>query len=121
VIGPLISGLASRRKSLGPVYVLIGPSTFSSAVLNAVELQKALSAKLVGEPSGGMPGGYGEVAGLKLPNSKLVIRYTTKNFAPMVKGAPKTLTPDITAPIKLADFLAGRDPGLDAAIQAPLR
>jgi hypothetical protein len=60
--------LASRRKSLWPVSVLIGPSTFSSAVINAVELKRALLAKFVGEPSGGMPGGYGEVSRLTLPN-----------------------------------------------------
>ena len=115
VISPLISGLASRRKALGPVFVLIGPSTFSSAVDNAVELQRTLAARLVGEPSGGMPGGYGEVATLTLPNSKLVIRYTTKAFG--ISGA-KTLTPDVSAPFLLAEFVAGHDPALVAAIHA---
>jgi hypothetical protein len=115
VISPLVSGLASRRKALGPVFVLIGPSTFSSAVDNAVELQRVLAAKLVGEDSGGMPSGYGEVAKLALPNSKLVIRYTTKGSG---SGGAKTLTPDISAPFKLDDFVAGRDPGLDAAVHA---
>ena len=118
VMGPLISGLKSRLKSVGQVYVLIGPSTFSSAVDNAVELQKSVSAKLVGMPSGGMPGGYGEVAKLTLPNSKLVIRYTTKNFGTVAKGGAKTLIPDIQAPLRIADFLAGRDPVLEAAIHA---
>jgi hypothetical protein len=31
------SGLASRLKSLGRIYVLIGPGTFSSAVANAAD------------------------------------------------------------------------------------
>ena len=110
----MINGLASRRKALGPVFVLIGPSTFSSAVDNALELQRALAARLVGEPSGGMPGGYGEVAKLTSPNSKLVIRYTTKGSG---TGA-KTLTPDISAPFKLGEFMAGHDPVLDATIHA---
>ena len=115
VIDPLKNALASRLKTVGPVYVLIGPATFSSAVDNAGQLRRALSARLVGEPSGGMPGGYGEVSTLTLPNSKLVIRYTTKNRG--TKGAGATaLVPDIPAPLKLEDFLAGRDPALDAAI-----
>jgi hypothetical protein len=116
VIGPLKEGLASRLKSVGPIYVLIGPATFSSAVDNAIELRGTLSAKLIGEPSGGMPGGYGEVSTITLPNSKLVVRYTTKGSR--AKGSePNTLTPDIAAPLELADFLAGRDPALDAAIR----
>jgi hypothetical protein len=118
VIGPLIGGLVSRRKVLGPVLVLIGPATFSSAVDNARELQRALSARLVGEPSGGMPGGYGEVATLTLPNSKLVIRYTTKNFSTVDKTGRKALTPDVSVPLTLSDWVAGRDPVLDTAIQA---
>jgi C-terminal processing protease CtpA/Prc len=122
VIGPLISGLEARRKSVGPVYLLIGPTTFSSAVDNAVEMRAKLSARLVGSPSGGMPGGYGEVARLTLPNSRLVIRYTTKNFGVVAKGGTmgggKALEPDIAAPLKIGDFLAGRDPGLEGAIHA---
>jgi hypothetical protein len=94
---------------------LIGPSTFSSAVDNAVELRRVLAAKFVGETSGGMPGGYGEVARLTLPNSKLVIRYTTKNYG---AGSAKTLTPDVDAPFTLGEFAGGRDPGLTAAIHA---
>jgi hypothetical protein len=65
-----------------------------------------------------MPGGYGEVAQLTLPNSKLVIRYTTRYFGSKNNADPTTLTPDIAAPLKIADVLAGTDPALDAAIRA---
>jgi hypothetical protein len=116
VIGPLKDGLASRLKKVGPIYVLIGPGTQSSAVENAATLRKELSAKLIGEPSGGMPGGYGEVSTLTLPNSKLVVRFTTKGSPPKADEAT-TLTPDIAAPLKLADYLAGRDPALEAAMR----
>ncbi len=117
VINPLKGGLASRLKKVGPIYVLIGPATYSSAVDNAATLRKELSARLVGEPSGGMPGGYGEVNTVTLPNSKLVIRFTTKGSPPK-PGEVTTLSPDIPAPLKLADYLAGGDPALDAAIRA---
>jgi hypothetical protein len=64
-----------------------------------------------------MPAGYGEVLTITLPNSKLVVRYTTKGSRAK-EGEPPTLTPDIAAPLKLADFLAGSDPALDAAIRS---
>jgi len=118
VIGPLKSGLASRLKAIGPVYVLIGPSTFSSALMNAIELRRALHATLVGEAAGEKPNSYGEVKLLTLPNSKVVVRYTTKYFALAKSGDPAALEPDLAAPHTLADALAGRDPALEAAIAA---
>jgi hypothetical protein len=117
VIDPLKSGLASRLKALGRVYVLTGPGTFSSGMQNAITLRKDLSATLVGEPTGGAPDEYGEVSSLTLPNSKLVVRFTTKRWGPM-GGGTNTVTPDLPVPFKLADFIAGRDPALDAAIAA---
>jgi hypothetical protein len=116
VIAPLKSGLASRLKKIGRVYVLIGPMTFSSAILNAEDLRGSVHATLVGEPTGGSPNGYGEVRTFTLPNSKLVVRYTTKYFS---LGKSNSLKPDLAAPRNLADDLAGRDTALSAAIAAP--
>ena len=118
VINPLKNGLASRLRALGHLYVLTGPGTFSSAVVNAVSLRQDLSATLVGETAGGTPDGYGEVDRLTLPNSKLVVRFTTKRWGPKTSEVPASLTPDLPVPFKLADFIAGRDPALDAAIAA---
>jgi hypothetical protein len=115
VIRPLMSGLASRRKDVGEIFALIGPYTFSSALDNAQELHKDLSAILVGEPTGGALDGYGEVSNFTLPNSKLVIRFTTKRWG-VKGGAHTTLIPDLPVAFKLADFIAGHDPALEAAI-----
>lgn len=114
VISPLEKGLAARLKAIEHVYVLIGPSTFSSAVDNAAELRRSLKAILVGAEAGQGAGGYGEVKLLTLPNSKLIVQYTTKFF-----GAGKeldALVPDLKAPRKLTDALAGRDTALEAAL-----
>ncbi len=116
VIGPLKSGLAARLQAIGHVYVLIGPLTFSSAVDNASELRHSLHATLVGEKAGETPDGYGEVKFLTLPNSKLVVQYTSKFSEPGKES--DALTPDVEALRKLADALAGRDPALEAAIAA---
>lgn len=118
VMNPLMSGLNARRKSIGKIYVLTGPYTFSSAVNNVIALKKDLGATLVGEASGGMPDGYGEVNSITLPNSKLIVRFTTKHWGPSGDTGPKTVTPDLPVPWTLAEFIAGHDPALDAAIRA---
>jgi hypothetical protein len=118
VIGPLKRGLTARRNKLGKFYVLIGPGTFSSAVDNAIELQRSLGAVFVGEPSGGKPSSYGEVKQVALPNSKLVVQYTSKWFGSHKDSEPGDLTPAIPAPRTLVDLIAERDPALTAALTA---
>ena len=118
VIIPLKSGLRSRRY---PVFVLIGDGTFSSAQDNAIEMRRELNATLVGEPTGEKPNGYGEVRMLALPNSGLKIQYSTEYFRLMKDSDPDALYPDVAAPRTLGDFLAGRDPALDAALHSQPR
>lgn len=127
MIDPLQDGLDARSKSIGHLYVLIGPWTFSSAMLNAFNLQKGinsygrhknLKATLVGEPTGDGWNTYGNIKEFSLPNSKIAIYYTTKFFGDP-KAAPFTPQPDIAVPRTLADDLAGRDRALEAAIAAP--
>jgi C-terminal processing protease CtpA/Prc len=118
IIGPLRDGLVSRLKKIGHVYVLIGPGTFSSAVMNAAELRGSLRAVLAGEPTGGKPGGYGDVKFLTLPNSKLIVQYTGALVGASKDAESNELVPDLAAPRTIADALAGRDPVLAAVIVA---
>ena len=115
VIRPLKSELESRRL---PVYVLIGPTTFSSAIINAVELRKDLHATLIGAPVGEKLNSYGEVRILTLPNSQLRVQYTTKYFRLSPNGESDLLDPDVPAPFRLKDMIEGRDPAVAAAIAA---
>jgi Peptidase family S41 len=118
VINPLKSGLRARRS---PVFVLIGDSTFSSAQDNAIEMRRELNATLVGEPTGEKLNSYGEVRQLNLPNSGLHIQYSTQFYRMQKDSDADALYPDIAAPRTLADFLAGRDPALDAALHGEPR
>ena len=61
VMAPFIEALAERKEldCFGAAYVLIGRETFSSAVLNAIEIRRKLRATLVGEQTGGKPNHYG--------------------------------------------------------------
>jgi len=119
VIDPLLKGLAARPALAASTVVLIGTGTFSSAVQNADTLHRVLHATLIGERTGGMPSGYGEVKTLILPNSKVQVQFTSKYFSPEKGASVAVVEPDIVVHRTLEDALAGRDPALDAAI-APL-
>ena len=116
VLDPLLQGLRSRSylAQSGRLFALIGNNTFSSALLNAISLKRELGAILVGEPTGGKPNGYGEVKSFALPNSALSVSYSTKFFSSWPDGDPPSLFPDIPAPVTSSDYLAGRDPALEA-------
>jgi hypothetical protein len=80
LLNPLFAGLRKRPDAVAPgrLFVLVDRSTFSSAVLNAVDLKKVFKAVLVGLPPGGALNGYGEVRTLPLPHSKWVVQYSTR-------------------------------------------
>ena len=123
VIAPLITGLRSRPalSARGRLYAIIGRATFSSGLLAAMNFRDDLHAILVGEPLGEKPNSYGEVRELKLPNSQLVVQYSTKFFRLVTDADPPAYMPDVLATRSLADALAGRDPALDAALAHAIR
>lgn len=114
VIAPLLDGLAERAvgQEPGRLFVLTNRVTFSSAMLNALQFRQRTAATLVGEPTGGKPNSYGEVREFKLPNSGLVVAYSTKFFG-MLPGDPVSVEPDVRIEPSVQDFLTGRDPVLD--------
>jgi hypothetical protein len=118
IIKPLESGLKARKalSGQGHLFALIGPSTFSSGLLAATDFDNDLHAVLIGEPSGEKPNSYGEIRILTLPNSQIRTTYCTKFFRLMKNGDPPALEPKILVKPSLSDFLAGRDPVMDAAI-----
>ena len=123
IIHPLEVALKERPKlsGRGHLYLLMGPATFSSGLYAAVDFRDNLHAILVGEPLGENLNTYGEIKSFKLPNSGLEIFYSTKFFRFTKESDSSTLAPDILATRSLADYLAGRDPVLDAAIHHPLQ
>ncbi|WP_283689207.1 S41 family peptidase [Clostridium perfringens] len=79
---PLIEYLKNSEKinKKENLKAIIGRETFSSALLNAYTFKNSTNAKIIGEPSGGKPNCYGEILRLTLPNSKLVITYSTRFY-----------------------------------------
>jgi len=73
---------AKRRKNSfqGKVYALIGPATFSSAVLLANALKEYQIAEMLGEETGGIQAFYGDNIYILLPNSVLRSTISFKKF-----------------------------------------
>lgn len=100
----------------GRIYVLIGRGTFSSALMNAIELRDQTAAILMGESSGGKPNHYGEVRRFTLPNSGLSVQYSTRFWNLVPELDTPALDPDILVVQTRKRLLSGRDVVLDTAI-----
>jgi hypothetical protein len=149
IITPLLEGIKARPalNAKGRLFVLIGPMTFSSGEWTAEEFHNSFAfltsdlvdgfywsrpadthawkirfkATFVGEPTGGKPNNYGDVNYFQLPNSKLIVNYAVKHFQLTDDGDPPSRDPDVLITRSREDFLAGRDPVLDAVINLPAK
>lgn len=109
-----IGKLISKGKCKG--FVLIGTSTFSSAVLNAWDLKKA-GCTLVGTPTGGAINHYGELGYLTLPNSEFFTTYSTKHFILDKNAAPGSIPPDVFVELSVEDLRNGHDSQVAACLE----
>jgi C-terminal processing protease CtpA/Prc len=118
ILDPFIGELAASKdiNRKGRLFVIVGRRTFSSAILNALDLRKKTAAVFYGEPTGGKPNHYGEIQNLTLPHLGLKVSYSTKYFK-FAEGDESSLTPDVLVEIGLQDYLALRDPVLDAILE----
>ena len=115
MINPFLISGAARANLISSVRaaVIIGQHTFSSGILDAIQLKQG-PVIFVGEPSGGSPNSYGEVQTLVLPNSQLNVSYSTRYFNTGYPDGP--LMPDVAVPIYSADYFARHDPFLAAVL-----
>ncbi len=113
ILNPLIKLLKAYNKEGNKLYTFIGKATFSSGILNSIDLQRDAKAILIGTATGGSANGYGEIKSFQLPNSGLAVIYCTKYFEPTDLGI-QSLLPDIQVTHTLSDFVNGVDPELKA-------
>ncbi|MFZ2053888.1 MAG: hypothetical protein WAU81_06785 [Candidatus Aminicenantales bacterium] len=118
IFAPFLAELKKRPAFCreGGIYVLVGRRTFSSAILNALDLKKETPAVFAGEPTGGKPNHYGEVQMFLLPQSGLAVTYSVKYFR-VVGGDPDSLMPDLLVEPELADYLQKTDPVLERVLK----
>lgn len=98
----------------GSIYVLVGPSTFSSAADFATVIQDFHIGTLVGEETGGLRQCFGDCPTFHMPHSNLAFTVSMKRFCapvPRPDDATRGCQPDIpiTAEV-LAPFAGVNDP-----------
>ncbi|WP_214228025.1 S41 family peptidase [Pedobacter sp. B4-66] len=112
ILNPFIEKIsASYLNKKGKFFVLIGKKTFSSAVMNAVELKRNSNAIFIGEATSGNINHYGEVRGFSLPKSKIVVAYSTRYWERW-KGKKGPLKPDINMKYSIKNYIDGKDEAL---------
>jgi hypothetical protein len=117
LIEPIKKRPAINQK--GRLYVIVGRATFSAAMVNAIDFRKQTNAILVGEPIGERPNSYSENDEMTLPNSRLVVSYSTRYYQFLDQDVPAVL-PDQRIDPSWADFRAGRDGVMDWILSRPL-
>ena len=113
----LIQQLAALKNinQKGKLFIILGRWTFSSAIINAMDFKNGTEAIFVGEETSGRPNHFGEVRNFQLPNSKLIVNFSTKYFRKYDTDAP-TLKPDIYAEESFDAYVNGIDPALEAVL-----
>ena len=113
----LISALRHPRINRpGKLRLLIGRRTFSAAGNFAADVDKRTRARLFGEPTGGAPSQWGDSAPIELPSIGLVAS-TAVEFVGEETDTRVTTLPNVSVATAAADFFAGRDPVLAAALR----
>lgn len=114
VLYPILEWAGTLVSQGKTVYCLIGETTFSSAIINAVEL-KELGAVLAGAPTSGSVDHYGSTRSFSLPNSGIRVSCSAKFidletlFETAVGLGIESLAPDLRMEQSLTDALTGRD------------
>ena len=103
----------------GRVALLTGRSTFSAAGNFVTDLKvgpEEAGIRLVGEAPGGGLDMYGDVRVVTLPNSRIVVLVSSRHHVRAPGDDRLAIEPDRPAEVSWADYVAGRDPVLEAAV-----
>jgi dienelactone hydrolase len=110
-----IRRVAARK----PVFVLIGRVTFSAAGNFVAEVDRTTKASLVGESTGGAPNQWGDGTRVTLPATGWDVQIANQYVQVTTRSDTRTaVEPDVRVLLRAADFFAGRDPVLAAALKA---
>lgn len=118
---PVIRGIVKRHHidDRGKLFVITSRHTFSAAGHLVTYLERQTDALFVGEPTGASPNHYGDAGRVELPNSGLRARASAvywQNSLPARFETRDWTPPDISAELTIDDYLAGRDPALEAIL-----
>ena len=120
---PLIEGLEQRSElsASGRLFVLVGRRTYSAALTNAAHLRSMAGARVVGEPPRGKPNSPSEGRDIDLERTDTWATVSTQFVArDSALGDVEYLPIDIEATYSFDVYQSGKDPVLDAALNAAL-
>ena len=119
--GPLRRALeAAAHASPGSVRLITGRATFSAAgnfVTDLLVGPEKAGIRLIGESPGGGLDMYGDVRVVTLPASKIVVLISSRYHERAPGDTRLAFTPDVPVEVTWADYAAGRDPVLEAALR----
>jgi hypothetical protein len=108
------------RRPDAAICVLIGRQTFSAAQTLVNRLEEYVSPVFVGEPTGSKPNRFGNEHPFELPHSGVVGGISSGyNQGATSRDTRSTTPPHVAVALTLADWRAGRDPALAAAVSGP--
>lgn len=108
VLSPLVRFL-KESKGIYKVFVLVGIDTYSSGIINLLELCTIDDVVSIGEIPHGNPTHYGEVVSFVLSNSKLKVFLSSKIFRFKGYRLGESFKPTFVVNTKIQDILNGRD------------
>jgi C-terminal processing protease CtpA/Prc len=103
----------------GATTVLTDRVTFSAAANLATEIEQSTDAVFIGEPMGGGLNFWNDVSWVDLRTLPIPMRLavSTRYWEMSTPDDPRlTIEPDVAVPVTAEDYLAGRDPALEAAL-----
>lgn len=120
ILSPIVREIVRTREidEPGRLFVVIGRRTFSAAQDFVAQLERYTSAVLVGEPSSAFYNGYAGHVSATLPNSGIVVNVSPDYYqmGAFPRDRRRQATPRIAAVPTFADYVAGRDPALEAIV-----
>jgi hypothetical protein len=91
--------------------------TFSAAGNLAADIDRSTRARFFGEPTGGSPNNYGDGQEIQLPALGITVFTATQWVIVDPSETRLSIDPDVPVPLTAADYFAGRDPVLAAALR----
>lgn len=98
------------------LFVLTGRGTFSASQFLIDDLVRLADAIVIGEPASSSPSSFGDAFRDLLPNSGVTLRTSIYWWQHAQNFNPYTFV-DRATPSRFADYAAGRDPALEAALR----
>jgi C-terminal processing protease CtpA/Prc len=109
---------SKKYRYKGNIYVLTSPSTFSSATYFAMIIKDYHFGILVGDETGGLPTGYGDMLSFQLPVTKLNCTVSYKSFIrPSGVVDNRGVIPDYIVKPSIDDLIKGKDIVMDFVLK----